>query len=67
MVTDGFSERGIGVEAPEAAVAELATLAERAEPPLRALELARGVVERSLESHRHHRAGDNVASAALWL
>jgi hypothetical protein len=67
LATDGLSERGIGVEAPAAAVAEVAALAERAEAPLRALELARGVVERALEAHRRHGAGDNVASTALWL
>lgn len=67
LVTDGFSERRIGVEAPEATVTEVAAAAERAEAPLRALELARGVVERALEAHRRNGNGDNVASAALWL
>lgn len=67
LVTDGFSERGIGVEAPPSAVAECAARAARAAPELRPLEAVRAVAERALAAHRRHRSGDNVASAVLWL
>ncbi len=67
LVTDGISERGIGVDNPEAAVAEAAERAGRVSPDLRALETARTVVELALEAHRRNRAGDNVAAAAAWV
>lgn len=69
LATDGISERGIGVEVPETTVAECAADALRAEggAGLRPLETARGVVEAALAAHRRQRAGDNVASAVLWL
>jgi len=66
LVTDGLSERGIGVAVPEDAVAECAELAARGLPELRPLGAARGVVERALAEHRRHRAGDNVAAAVAW-
>ena len=65
LATDGLSEQGIGVAAPEAAVLEVLARAERASPELRPLEAARGIVDCALASHRRHRAGDNVASAVL--
>jgi hypothetical protein len=69
VVTDGISERGIGVDVPEQAVAECAEHARTsgASPDLLPLGTARGVVERSLEAHRLHKAGDNVASAVVWI
>ncbi len=66
LVTDGLTERGIGVAVPEDAVAECAELAARELPELRPLGAARGVVERALAEHRRHRAGDNVAAAVAW-
>jgi len=66
LVTDGLSERGIGVAVPEDAVAECAELAASGLPELRPLGAARGVVERALAEHRRHRAGDNVAAAVAW-
>jgi hypothetical protein len=66
LVTDGLSERGIGVAVPEDAVAECAEVAARGLPELRPLGAARGVVERALAEHRRHRAGDNVAAAVAW-
>jgi serine/threonine protein phosphatase PrpC len=67
LVTDGLSERGIGVEAPEAAALASAERAARAKRELRPLEAARTIVELALSAHRGNAAGDNVASAALWL
>jgi serine/threonine protein phosphatase PrpC len=67
LATDGLSERGIGVADPAAAVAECAAAAARAAPELRPLELARAVVERALAAQREQGAGDNVATAAIWI
>ena len=67
LVTDGLSERGIGVASPLAAVAEAVRLAEAERPGLRALVLARSLAEAAVEAHRRNRGGDNVAVAALWL
>ncbi len=67
LVTDGLSERGIGVVSPTAAIGEAVRLAERERHELRALVLARALAETALEAHRRNRAGDNVAVAALWL
>ena len=67
LVTDGISERGIGVDAPEAAVLESVERAGRAESQLRPLEAARTAVELALAAHRRNGAGDNVASAVVWL
>jgi hypothetical protein len=66
LASDGFSERGIGVDHPEAVVAECVAAAARARPPLRALEAARGVAEAALAAQRRQRSGDNVASAVVW-
>lgn len=67
LASDGLSEEGIGVADPEAAVSQAAAQAARAAGDLRPLTLARGVVSRALDAQRAQRAGDNVASAALWL
>lgn len=67
LVTDGISKRGIGVDAPEAAVLESVARAGRAESHLRPLETARTTVEAALSAHRRNGAGDNVASAVVWL
>jgi serine/threonine protein phosphatase PrpC len=67
LATDGLSERGVGVADATAAVAACVTRASRAQPELRALEAARGLVEIALEAHARHGAGDNVASAVAWL
>jgi serine/threonine protein phosphatase PrpC len=66
LATDGLSEHGIGVAAPEAAVVGVLTCAARASAELRPLEAARGLVECALASHRAQRSGDNVAAAVLW-
>lgn len=67
LATDGLSERGIGVEDPGAAVAESVRQAGDAEPALRALHAARGVMQRAMQAHAERRSGDNVACAVLWL
>lgn len=67
LATDGISERGIGVDVPETTVAECAARAQRDGDALRPLRTARGLVEAALEAHRLRRAGDNVASAVLWV
>ncbi len=66
-VTDGISERNIGVEDPAAAVFEAAVAAALADPAMRAMALARGVCEAALAAQRSNRAGDNVAAAVCWL
>jgi serine/threonine protein phosphatase PrpC len=67
LASDGFSQEGIGVADPEAAVSQVARQAARAAPELRSLALARGLVACALEAQREQGAGDNVAAAALWL
>jgi serine/threonine protein phosphatase PrpC len=66
LATDGISERGIGFEAPGAAVLEVTELAADCEPQLRGLSAARSLIEQALEAHRRNRAGDNVATAVYW-
>lgn len=66
LVSDGLSERGIGVADPPGAVAEAVALGARHPLHLRPLESARTLVEIALDSHRRHDAGDNVA-CAIWL
>jgi len=67
LVTDGLSERGIGVEHPETAIAQAADRAALEQPDLRPMSAARSVVEAALEAHAANKAGDNVASAVIWL
>lgn len=67
LASDGFSQPGIGVTDPEAAISEAARDAERAEPARASLELARGVVQRAVDVQRASRSGDNVSAAVFWL
>lgn len=67
LATDGLSERNVGVADPAAAVAEASAAAADAASPLRPLQTARGLVERSQEAHRANPSGDNIAVAVLWL
>jgi hypothetical protein len=67
LATDGLSEQRIGVELPELAVSERAEAAALAAPPLRPLELARGIARCALDAQLRQRSGDNVASAVAWL
>jgi hypothetical protein len=67
LVTDGLSERGIGVDDPAGAVAAAVGEALRLVPELRARGAARGIAERALAAHARHRSGDNVGCAVLVL
>jgi len=67
LVTDGISERGIGLEAPSHGVLEATRAAVAAAPSTRPLVAARGVAEIALAAHREHRSGDNVGAAVAWL
>jgi serine/threonine protein phosphatase PrpC len=67
LVTDGISERGIGVADPPAAMADVVGRASGSPEETRPLAAARGVVEVALASHVRRNAGDNVACAVLWL
>jgi len=67
LATDGLSEHGIGVAAPELAVIEALGRAGRSRPELWPLETARSLVECALASHRRNRSGDNVAAGVLIL
>lgn len=67
LATDGLSEHGIGVGDAAAAVGQVVRRCEAAKPDLRPLEVARGLAELALEAQRTHSAGDNVATAVLWI
>lgn len=67
LVTDGISERGIGVDDPTAAVARAVETSAQRDLELRPLAACRGVVDAALAAHRKNRAGDNVACALVWL
>lgn len=67
LATDGLSEAGIGVADPAGAVHEATRACLDVEPDLRPLALARRVGTIALEAQRAQRAGDNIASAAIWL
>ena len=65
LATDGLSEHRVGVEDPEAEVAEVTRRARETEPELRPLQIARGVAEAACAAHRRNPSGDNVA-VAVW-
>ena len=67
LVTDGLSERGIGVPDPRSAVREALAEVSELPPELRPLHACKRLTETSLAAHRSNRAGDNVACALLWL
>jgi len=67
LATDGLSEARIGVSDPLAVVAEAVASARAEGADLRPLAAARGVAERALEAQRRNAAGDNIATACLWL
>jgi Protein phosphatase 2C len=67
LATDGLSEAGIGVESPARAVADSVRVAAEQHADTRALAAARGVAERALDAQRRNVAGDNVATACVWL
>ncbi len=65
LVTDGFSERGIGHTDPRAALESLLIDTLGAEPDLRAPDTSRAIAESALAAQRQQRSGDNVA-CAVW-
>jgi len=68
LVTDGLSERGIGVEDPARAVHESVAGVESGVAPDRSAVLAcRSIVEAALHAHRRQKAGDNLACSLAWL
>ena len=67
LATDGLSEEAIGVANPARAVAESVGAARSVGADLRPLAAARGVAERALAAQRANAAGDNVATACVWL
>lgn len=66
LVTDGLSERGIGLDDPASGVAAAAVGARAIEEPRRAQWLARDVAAQANAAHREHKSGDNVATA-VWI
>ena len=67
LATDGLSESGIGVESPARAVADSVRAAGEQHADVRPLVATRGVVERALDAQRRNVAGDNVATACVWI
>jgi serine/threonine protein phosphatase PrpC len=67
LATDGLSEAGIGVDDPVRAVGDSVRAAAAESPDLRPLAAARGLAERALHAQRKNVAGDNVATACVWL
>jgi serine/threonine protein phosphatase PrpC len=67
LATDGLSEAGIGVGDPARAVADSVRAAREQLPDVRPLAAARGLAERALDAQRRNAAGDNVATACVWL
>ncbi len=66
LVTDGFSEDGIGHPAPEIELDAIQTRSLLGNDDLRPVETCRGVAESALSIQRKHRAGDNL-SCAVWI
>lgn len=66
-VTDGISERGIGVDDPREAVQTAVASAEAAAANARGSVAARALVNAALAAHRSNDAGDNIAVAVAWL
>jgi serine/threonine protein phosphatase PrpC len=67
IVSDGLSEREIGVSDPDAVVRECVEKARKAAPGLRPLEASRSILEAALAAQRKNASGDNVCAAVVWL
>ena len=67
LATDGLSEPQIGVADPAAAITESVEQSRSVPWDRRALELARQVSGVAMRAHQQQKAGDNIATAALWL
>lgn len=68
LVTDGLSERGIGVADPAGAVhASVAGIEPGTAVDLSAARACRAIADAALGAHRRQRAGDNLACSVAWL
>jgi serine/threonine protein phosphatase PrpC len=65
LVTDGFSEEGIGHPLPETELEAIQIRSLSSREELRPVETCRGVAESTVSIQRKHRAGDNLA-CAVW-
>ncbi|MCP4039885.1 MAG: protein phosphatase 2C domain-containing protein [bacterium] len=65
LVTDGFSEDGIGHAAPADVLAEIQSSTLVQDARLRPVETCRGVAESAMAIQRKNRAGDNIG-CAVW-
>jgi len=66
-VTDGISEKGIGVADPLAVVTETVVAARSVAPSARAAHAARAIVDVALAAHVANNAGDNVSAGVAWM
>jgi serine/threonine protein phosphatase PrpC len=67
LATDGVSERNIGLDDPAETVDECIASAASFEPDLKPLEASRFLTEAAMAAHRSNEAGDNIATAVLWV
>ncbi len=65
LVSDGFSESGIGHRCPEAKLHAIQSHSLTCDDPLRPIETCRGVAESTISIQRKNRAGDNLC-CAVW-
>jgi serine/threonine protein phosphatase PrpC len=66
LVTDGFSEQGIGFPDPQDALSRILERSLGVEPDRKAVETCRGVADAAISIQRTNRAGDNIA-CAVWI
>lgn len=66
LVTDGFSEEGIGHDSPSTELDAIQTRSFACEGELRPVETCRGVAESTLSIQKKNNAGDNL-SCAVWI
>ncbi len=66
LVTDGFSEQGIGFADPQDAISRIVKRSLEFEADRKAVETCRGVADAAISIHRTNRAGDNIA-CAIWV
>jgi serine/threonine protein phosphatase PrpC len=67
LVTDGLSERHVGVADPEEVVRQAVERAALADAELRALAAARATAQAALDAHTRNPSGDNVAVSTIWI
>jgi hypothetical protein len=66
LVTDGFSEHGIGHDDPETELHAIQSQSLSCAADLRPIETCRGVAQSANQIQRKHRAGDNLG-CAVWI